>query len=439
MDRKQMKDPIQRRAFLKNTSLAASGLAFGTLPVELSAYAGGSDIIKVGLVGSGGRGSGAAAQALQARKNVQLVAMSDVFEGQLENSLNSLKSLPEIKDQVMVKKENMYNSFSGYQQVIEASDVVILATPPGFRPLHFEAAIAANKHVFMEKPLSCDGPGTRQILATGKLATKKNLKVVVGLQNRYDPAYQEMVEKLQKGAIGDIKSADCYYLSREYAVVPRSDVDSELAYQIKNWHFFNWLWAGAPAGLQIHYTDIAHWAKQSYPVSAQGMGGRSVLEGPDSGEVFDHFYIEYTYADGSKMHSQIRTVNNAFRKNACEFVGTKGTANVMDGIISDKGKTIWKYENPDKPNPYQVEHDRFFEAIVEDKPINDTETGAHSTLAAILGRMACHSGQEVTWEEALNSDVDLAPDVIDWNSELPIKRNADGLYPVPIPGKSKVY
>jgi myo-inositol 2-dehydrogenase / D-chiro-inositol 1-dehydrogenase len=430
---------MKRRTFLKNSTMLTAGISVAALPIEMAAYAGGAETIRVGLVGSGGRGTGAAVQAMKASGMVQLVAMSDVFQEQLDKSYQNLCAIPEIKSQVNVPKERQFLGFDGYQQVIESCDAVILATPPGFRPLHFEAAVEANKHVFMEKPLSCDGPGTRKILATGKLAAQKNLKVVVGLQNRYDPAYIQMVDRLKKGAIGEIKSSVCYYMKGEYAIVPRSAVNSELAFQIRNWHFFNWLWGGAPAGLQIHNTDIVHWVKGSYPVSAQGMGGRSVLKGPDTGEVFDHFYIEYLYEDGTRLHSQISIIDNTWRKNGAFFQGAKGQADVRGGIISDKGKTIWKFDDTNAPNAYQIEHDRFFEAIINDQPINDTEFGANSTLAAIMGRMACHSGQLVTWEDALNSKVDLAPDEMDWSTTPPILPDTHGIYPVPVPGRTKAF
>jgi predicted dehydrogenase len=428
-----------RRSFIKNSTFLATGLSMSALPIELSAYGAATDSIKLGLVGCGGRGTGAAVQAMQANGIVQLVAMSDVFAGQLDQSYGNMCAIPEIKNQINVPKEKQFEGFDGYKQVIDSCDAVILATPPGFRPLHFEAAVKAGKHVFMEKPLSCDGPGNRRILEAGKQAVQKNLKVVVGLQNRYDPAFIQMVDRLRKGAIGEIVSSTCYYMKGEYAIVPRSEVNSELAFQIKNWHFFNWLWGGAPAGLQIHNTDIVHWVKGVYPVSAQGMGGRSVLSGPDTGEVFDHFYIEYTYADGSKLQSQISIIDNTWRKNGAFFVGSKGRADVKQGIFNEKGKSLWKFDDSDAPNAYQIEQDRFIEAIIKDLPLNDTEFGANSSLSAILGRMACHSGQLVTWEEAMNSNVDLAPDEMDWSTTPPILPDKNGMYPIPVPGRTKSF
>lgn len=433
-----MKESNERRNFLKQTAAITGGILINPLSAEISAYASGSDIIKVGLVGCGGRGTGAAAQALTSAPNVRLVAMSDVFNDQIEKSYQNLKKIDEIKDRVDIADKNKFTSFDGYKDVIALSDVVILATPPGFRPEHFEEAVNMGKHVFMEKPLASDAPGLRKILASGKLAIKKNLKVVVGLQNRYDPAYIEMVNRLQQGEIGEIISSTCYYMKGQYDIVPRSKVKTELEFQIKNWHFFNWLWAGAPAGLQIHNTDIVNWVKGSYPVQAQGMGGRAVISGPDTGEVFDLFYIEYTYDDGTKLHSQIRIMDNTFNKNGAFFTGSKGTANIREGIKDLSGNKIWRYRNKENPNPYQIEQDKLFEAIINDFPINDTEFGAKSTMTAIMGRMACHSGKVITWEDAINSDLSLVPENMRSDTVPPILPDNNGVYPYPKPGQTKV-
>ncbi len=427
-----------RRTFIRQSAAIAGGIAIGPLGIDRSAFALGTDVIKVGLVGCGGRGTGAAAQALAAGPNVRLVAMADVFEGQVKSSFENLVKMEEIKGQIDVPERNKIVGFEGYKQVIAESDMVILATPPGFRPEHFAEAVNQGKHVFMEKPLASDAPGIRSILASGVLATEKNLKVVVGLQNRYDPGYIEMVQRLQRGEIGDIVSSTCYYMKGQYNVVPRSTVHTELEFQIKNYHFFNWLWAGAPAGLQIHNTDIVHWVKGAYPVEAQGMGGRAVIEGPDTGDVFDHFYIEYTYADGTRLQSQIRVMNNVFNKNGSFFLGTKGTANLMEGIKDLKGNKIWRYRDKENPNPYQIEHDKLFDAILNDRPLNDTEYGAKSTMAAIMGRMACHSGQVITWDDAFNSNLSLVPAGIRSHSTPPILPDNKGVYPYPIPGQTKV-
>ncbi len=422
-----------RRNFLQQSSFATGALllspGFRHAKVRSSAKE-----LRVGLVGCGGRGTGAAAQALAADPNNQLVAVADVFEDHAKNCLVKLEELSAIKDQIRVDPAHIFIGFDGYQKVVDACDVVLLATPPAFRPEHFEYAVSEEKHCFVEKPLSCDGPGTKRILAAGKASLSKNLKVLVGLQNRYDPAHIEMVKRIKKGMIGDVLTSDCYYMKGGYELIPRSAVNSELAFQIKNYHYFTWLWAGGPAGLQIHNADIVHWVKNGYPISAQGNGGRAMLHGPDSGDVFDHFSIEYTYADGTKMHSQVRNIDRTFRKNGVWFTGTKGTANVREGIKNRNGKTIWKFAEKEMSNAFQIEHDQFFDAIRMDQPLNNTEYGAKSTLTAIMGRMAAHSGQVLTWDEALNSEPHLKGDIRSWD-EAPVTPHADGSYTFPRPGE----
>ncbi len=427
-----------RRSFLKQTAAISGGLLINPLTINQSAFAAGSDVIKIGLVGCGGRGTGAAAQALQAGSNIKLVAMADVFEDQITQSFKHLKNMDEIKDQIDVSDDMKFTGFEGYKHVIAHSDVVLLATPPGFRPEHFEEAVNKDKHVFMEKPLASDAPGLRKILASGELATKKNLKVVVGLQNRYDQRIIEMVKRIHDGEIGDVVSSTCYFMRGQYDVVPRTKVKTELEFQVKNYHYFNWLWAGGPAGLNIHHTDIMHWIKGAYPIKAQGMGGRAAVKGPDTGDVFDHFYIEYTYEDGSIINGQVRAVSNAFRKSTAVFQGTKGTADMRLGLKDLSGNKLWRYRNKENPNPYQIEHDKLFEAIEKDIPLNNTEYGAKSTMAAIMGRMAAHSGKEVTWDDAINSEIILAPANLRADSTPPIVPDENGIYPFPIPGVSDV-
>jgi predicted dehydrogenase len=364
--------------------------------------------------------------------------MADVFEDQITQSYKHLSNMEEIKGQIDVPDENKFVGFDGYIKLIEASDVVLLVTPPAFRPEHFEEAVKKNKHVFLEKPLASDAPGLRKVLATGKLASEKKLKVVVGLQNRYDPGIIEMVQRIHDGEIGDITSSACYFMRGQYDVIPRSKVKTELEFQVKNYHYFNWCWAGGPAGLNIHHTDIMNWIKGAYPIQAQGMGGRAAVGGPDTGDVFDHFYIEYTYEDGSIINGQVRAISNAFRKSSATFQGTKGSADMRLGLKDMSGAKIWRYRNKENPNPYQIEHDKLFEAIAKDLPLNDTEYGAKSTMTAIMGRMAAHSGKMVTWDDAINSELVLAPENIRGNSTPPILPNADGIYPFPIPGVSEV-
>lgn len=428
-----------RRNFLKNSTKVLGGVMIGsTLQASASVWKLRAEPIRIALVGCGSRGAGAVVNALQAKENVVLVAMADVFKDKLDETYNTLLKIENIKDKIKVPAANKFIGLDGYIKAIAAADAVLLVTPPAFRPLHFEACVKAGKHVFMEKPLASDAPGIRKILETGKLADTKNLKVVVGLQNRYDPGYIEMVKKIQEGAIGRIVSATDYYLIGPVKQVPRQAGQTELEYQLRNWRYFNWLWAGSPAGLQIHNTDVVNWAKNAYPVRAQGMGGRSSLFGADSGDIFDHFFIEYEYADGTKLNSQIRHISGTWNKGGANFYGTNGTASLLSGIKDVDGERIWRNPNKDSESAYQVEHDVFFDAIRNNKPLNDTEWGAMSTMTTLMGRMAVHSGKMVEWDEALNSEIILAPAELTWSSAPPVKPGKDGSYPFPVPGSSNV-
>lgn len=427
-----------RRSFIKNSSLAVSGALLSHLPVHASAFVAGSDLLKVALIGCGKRGAGAAAQALSTSNDVKLVAMADAFRDRLDETYDNLKKIDNVKDRVEVPEEHKFVGFDAYKNAIALADVVLLATPPAFRPLHFEEAVRAGKHVFMEKPLASDAPGIRQVLAAGEEAKKKNLSVVVGLQNRYDPVYKEFVGHLKEGMIGDIVSSTCYYMIGHVTLHPRQPGQTEMEYQMRNWRYFNWLWAGSPAGLQIHNTDIVNWVKEGYPVKAQGMGGRAVYQGPDNGDIFDHFYIEYEYADGSRLHSQIRTIDGTYNKGGSFFQGTQGTGDIRVGIRDLAGKALWRTRGLKEVNPYQQEHDELFAAIRKGTPINDTEWGAKSTMTTLMGRMAVHSGQMIAWDDALNSEVSLLPEKFAWDADPPVLPGPDGNYPVPIPGQTKV-
>jgi len=428
-----------RRDFLKNSAALIGGtLISSALPFDAGAFTLNNEPIKIALIGCGSRGAGAAVNALSTKANVVLVAMADVFKDKLDETYDNLTKIETIKNAIQVPDKNKFVGFDAYEKAIAVADAVLLVTPPAFRPQHFAAAVKANKHVFMEKPLASDAPGIRSILATGKLATQKNLKVVVGLQNRYDPGYIEMVKKIKEGAIGKIVSATDYYLIGPIKLVPRQQEQTELEYQMRNWRYFNWLWAGSPAGLQIHNTDIVNWVKDGYPVRAQGIGGRSSLKGKEHGDIFDHFYIEYEYADGTKLNSQIRHISGTWNKGGAYFQGTNGTASLQSGIKDANGERIWRNKNTDSEGAYQVEHDVLFAAIRNNTPVNDTEWAAMSTMTTILGRMAVHSGKMVEWDEAIQSDMVIAPENITWNSEPPVKPDKDGNYPVPQPGQSPV-
>ncbi|MEX0681571.1 MAG: Gfo/Idh/MocA family oxidoreductase [Balneolales bacterium] len=433
------KTNISRRSFLGSSVALTGGVFLKPLSVGSSAYVAGNDTIKIALIGCGSRGAGAVRDAIQTEGPVELVAMADVFRDQIDSSYENLRRIDRVRDHINVPEEHKFVGLNSYKQAIALADVVLLASPPAFRPEHFEASIRAGKHVFMEKPLASDAPGIRKILATGKLADQQGLKVVVGLQYRYQSQMQELVRRIQQGEIGDITSARCHYLINDIRLLPRLEGQSELEYQLWNWRHFCWLWAGSPAGLTIHLTDIVNWVKETHPVRAFGTGGRSAFKGPERGDVFDNFYVEYEYADGTLMHSTTRHVLGGWLNRGCYFHGTKGTASYYastreSDIKNRRGDIVWNYEDTDDPSPYQVEHDVFFKAIREDIPHNDTERAAHSTLTEIMARMAVHSGHRIEWEEALNSDVVLVPENLTLDSEAPVMPKEDGHYPIPVPG-----
>lgn len=423
---------MSRREFLKSTSATiAGGALLSALPGIARGASGpvaGSDALKIAIVGCGGRGTGAANQALNTGKNVRLVAMAEAFQDRLDSSLQKLKGRH--PDQVDVPPERQFVGFDAYEKAIALADVVILATPPGFRPTHFDAAVQAGKHVFMEKPVAVDAPGVRKVLAAAEEAKKKNLKVGVGFQRHHQAGYLETIKRLQDGAIGDLVSMRCYWNSPGVWVRDRQPGWTEMEYQMRNWFYFNWLCGDHIVEQHVHNIDVINWAKGAFPVRAQGQGGRRVRNGPDHGEIFDHHFVEFEYADGSRLFSQCR--HQPGWSSVAEHVqGTKGRADVSGYRI--EGEERWRFRGDD-PNPYQAEQDAFFDAIRNDKPFNEAERSAKSTLTAILGRMCTYSNQMVSWEDALNSELALAPARLAWDAEPPTVPDESGRYPIPQPG-----
>ena len=431
---------INRRSFVKSSAALAGGVILNPLPVSASAFVAGTETLKIALIGCGGRGTGAAAQALSVQEDVKLVAMADAFRDRLDESYDNLKKKFENSEQLDVPEEHKFVGFDAYKNAIELADVVILTTPPGFRPIHFEAAVNAGKHVFMEKPVATDVPGVRQVLETAKKAKEKKLNVVVGLQRHYQKSYLEMMKRLHSGEIGDIVSGQVYWNSGGVWVRPREAQQTEMEYQMRNWYYFNWLCGDHILEQHIHNIDVANWVKQGYPVSAQGMGGREVRTGPEHGEIFDHHYVEFTYDDGSIINSQCRHIKGCMNQVSESFVGTKGraTTNKRTEITDLKGNSIWNYRDKNDPDPYQVEHDELFASIKNGGVITDAENGAHSTMTAILGRMATYSGKVITWDEAMKSDISLMPEKFAWDANPPVMPDENGNYPVPVPGQTEV-
>lgn len=425
-----------RRNFLK---AGAASLVGGALleSIPLAGYAQNTPTIKVGLVGCGGRGTGAAFEALRASPSVQLVAMGDVFEDMLNNSYAKLSS--QFKDQVDVPEKRRYVGLDAYARVIAECDAVILATPPPFRPAHFEEAVNADKHVFMEKPLAVDVPGYKKIIELGKKAEAKKLNVVVGLQFRYDTSYNAMVQKIREGLLGDIVSVDVYYNVGAPTIHPRTSGQTELEYQLRNWRYFNWLWGGQLAGQAIHQIDVINWIMQDYPELASGIGGRQSFFGPNQGNTFDHQYVEYNYPNGVRMHVQCRNMDNCAVRMGFYVRGTKGYADERSRIFDLNNKMVWRFRDSDEAvGASQLEQNVFFNAVAKGPYINNTEYGAKSTLTTIIGRMATHSGQPVTLDEALTSELSIVPSNLSWDMKMPNAPDADGNYDIPVPGKTKV-
>jgi len=361
--------------------------------------------------------------------------MADAFGDQLDSALQTLQK--HVPDQLDVPPDRRYVGFDGYKKAIADADLVILTTPPGFRPMHLQHAIAEGKHVFMEKPVAVDGPGVRTVLAATQEAKRRGLKIGVGLQRHHSRKYQETIKRLHDGAIGDLVLMRSYWNSGGVWVRPRKDGQTEMEYQMRNWYYFNWLCGDHITEQHIHNLDVANWAKGAYPVSAQGQGGRQVRTGIDHGEIYDHHMVEFTYADGSKLLSQCRHQPGTWSQ-VNEFAhGTSGTCNIGGGRMETAdGK--WRYEG-ENPDAYQVEHDVLFRAIREGHEHNEGENGAKSTLTSILGRMATYSGKTVKWEDALNSALALEPDSYAWDANPPTLPDAEGRYPIPMPGQTKAF
>lgn len=436
---KQTKPSESRRAFVQKTALATSGLL--TVPnLSRMAHVQGNKKLKLALVGCGGRGSGAAVQALTADDQVELVAMADAFGDRIEKSLKGIQEHFDGEKKIEVKEKNRFIGFDAYKKAIDLADVVILTTPPGFRPYHFEYAIEQEKHVFMEKPVATDPVGIRKVLETAKRAKEKKLNVVVGLQRHYQSKYIDLKQRIDAGAIGKIRSGQVYWNDAGVWVKKRQPGQSELEYQMRNWYYFNWLCGDHILEQHIHNIDVANWFIGEYPISAQGMGGRQVRNGIDHGEIFDHHFVEFTYASGAVISSQCRHIPGTMSRVDEVFQGTAGSVEIGKGEIAALDGTI-KYKYPKKwgedPNPYQVEHDKLFESIRNGGVIADAENGAMSTLTAILGRMATYTGKKITFEEALNSQLHLMPETVTWQTTPPSLPDANGAYPIPTPGKTK--
>ena len=409
--------------------------------IARAAHAYGSDTIKVGLIGCGGRGTGAAIQALNTGGGeVKVTALADVFENRLQGAFRAIKG--KHPNKIEVPQDRMFSGFDAYKNLLKTDiDMVILATPPGFRPTHFEEAVKAGKHVFMEKPVAADPPGVRKVLDAAKAAKEKSLAVAVGLQRRHERKYMATVKAIQDGAIGDIVLARAYWNGTRPWNNGRQGDETELRYQVRNWYHFNWLCGDHIVEQHIHNLDVINWIMNGYPTKAQGQGGRAAMfNEAKSGEIFDHHMIEFTYGNGATMLSQCRHQPDCWNS-VSEFVaGTKGRADVSGSRIFDaSGKVLHDFGNLGGDGHQQEHHDLFAD-LRAGKIAEEGEWGALSTMTAIFGRMATYSGEMLNWDECLNSPIELAKyaEFTDFSQPAPVQPLEDGTYAIPVPGKTAV-
>lgn len=442
----QSEPSTSRRDFLKQSSGALAGVALAGA-IGVRAYAGEQNTIQIALVGCGGRGTGAAVNALSTEGPTRLVAMADVFDSHLKNSHQNLTT--QFGEKVNVPAGRQFGGLDGYKKAIDAvapGGVVLLATPPAFRPLHVEYAVTKGCHVFMEKSFAVDAPGIRRVLKAGKEAERKNLKIAGGLMSRHYRPLEEAVEQIHNGLIGEPITCWAYRVHAPVGFTPKSPGMTEMAHQIRNYSNFTWLNGSFLLDWLIHNLDVCCWCKDAWPVSAQGQGGRQVRTAPD--QLFDHYAVEYHFPDGTRMLAQGRHMDNCWGFFGNVTHGATGSAVLGEGVSQPrlfKGHrqraedTIWQYKGP-RSEQYQVEHDLLFDAIRTNKRYNETQRCCDAAMIGILGRMAAESGQMITWDQAMASNLQLAPGLDDatMDSPPPVTPDANGHYPIALPGQTVV-
>lgn len=425
-----------RREFLGQSAMIAGALALPTI-LTSRAFAANSDTLRVGLVGCGGRGTGAASQALQADPNVVLTALGDAFSEKVQPALRELKADGEKKGyagRIKVASEHCFAGLDAYQQVIASGvDVVLLCSPPGFRPVHFKAAVDAGKHVFCEKPMATDAAGVRSVMATAKQAKAKNLSVLAGFCWRYEFARREFYQKIHGGAIGNIQAIYANYYTGPVKPMPpaanRPKDMGDLEWQMRNWYNFVWLSGDGLVEQACHSVDKIAWAmKDVPPLKAVAVGGRQTKN--NEGNIYDHMFVVYEYPDDVRAFLGQRQISNCHAENSDCIMGSDGIGKIAGSGPVIRGKQTWRYRG-EKSDMYQNEHNEFFAGIRSNKHIFDADWMAQSTLMGIMGRMAAYTGQEVTWEEVLNSQETLVPEKLDWKTKLEIA-------PMAIPGATKL-
>lgn len=428
MKESPLRTEINRRNFLAGS--AAGAFAAAQL-IQTSSAAQEAGSLRVGLVGCGGRGTGAAAQALNADKNVKLVAMGDAFADRLETSLKTLRAQEEITAKIDIRPEQCFTGFDAYQKVIDQCDVVLLATPPHFRPMHIAAAVKAGKHIFAEKPCAVDAPGVREVLASCEEAKRKKLAVLSGLCLRFSAGYRAMIKRIREGAIGEVRSLQANDFRGPIWVKPRQPGWTDMEYHMRNWYYFTWLSGDFNVEQHVHMLDLCAWVMgDQYPVSAMGTGGRQARTGPEYGNIYDHHSVIYEYPGNVRLFATCRQQANTASDISATVFGSKGVAHFSHRgsyIQTDKRE---RFEG-ERDNIYQIEHDEFFASIRADAPMNNGEYMSKSSLMAIMGRMATYTGQKITWDEAMNSQEDLSPASYDWNAQPPVSEIA-------VPGTTKL-
>ncbi|MEN6405462.1 MAG: Gfo/Idh/MocA family oxidoreductase [Thermoguttaceae bacterium] len=436
---------MPRRHFLKTSAAAlAAGSLAGGLSLSRSAHAAGSETIRIGFIGCGNRGTGACKDVLSLKAPVKLVAVGDLFSDRLQLSLKNLRKYPEINAKIDAPPERCFTGFDAYQKVIDSDvDLVLLATPPHFRPIHYAAAVQAGKHVFMEKPLCVDAPGYRDLVAANEVALRKKLSVVVGLQRRHQQNYLEGIKKLHQGEIGTIHLARVYFNvpfgGRSGHVKPAGM--SEMEYQIRQWGVFCWLCGDHLVEQATHEIDVANWAMNAHPVRANGMGGRQVRRGPGNGDIWDHHFIEFEYADGARLYCQARQQPGTWSHVSDNFHGTKGVMTIGTGPwgFGQAGPRELRSKKMQQINPYSQEHQDLIASIRGEGPYRmEGDYGATSTMTSVMGRMATYSGLQVTWDEAVSSTQRLAPAHYAFDADPPVLPDPDGGYPTAMPGVNKL-
>jgi len=434
--KKETNTKLTRRSFLKFTATSVATISVARLDTARFAHAQGTDIIKVGMIGCGGRCTGAAEDAMDADPGVRLVAMCDVLESRVQEKLQYLKQ--KRPNMVLVNQDHCFYGFDGYKHVIESSDVVLIANAAKFHPLHMLTAIEHGKHVFVEKPHGIDPAGIKLVNKACELAKQKRLCVVSGLHSRYHPGYRETINRIHEGAIGNIIAIEENFLRAPYGIYERQKGLSELQYQVSNQYHFNWLSGDDFVQSLVHNLDRASWAmNEEVPQKVHGMGGRSSMFGELYGNVFDHHAAVFEFANGVRLYAFCRTITGCYDESSSLVFGSKGKADILNMKI--EGENNWHYSGP-PANPYKIEHKELFSAIRSGNPINNGNYMAKSTLFAIMGQISCYTGKEITWDQISKSDFYYPPrpEECSLDMEPPVKPDANGNYSVFIPGKTNL-